>query len=442
MHAALLAWLAVSAAPPEPNLAIVGGMLIDGHGGPPVHGATVLISGRKIVAVGRSEVLKPPPGAEVIDASGMTILPGLIDVHVHLDIIGHADYRHWHETYRSRYPEIMAIAARQLVSSGVTTVADLCGDSDALRTTIERIESGQIPGPRVRASMGWIMNWPDEELARHHRRLQLSNVRTAEEAREAARLAIERGATILKVHTGLTREQLEAISEVARAKGLKVTGHTGDRGDTLMRLDAGQNGIEHLYLGGPAESPSIHPEVIQKILDRGAYVIPTNVQTVIQERAVDWPGWKDNPRARAAVPADLWSDIRASIENPDRFSYFQGGLRTVRMSAIASRIRQLWDSGVKLLIGTDGGTPMNFHSDATWQEMDLMASYGVPPMEVLVMATRHNADYLGMGASVGTVAPGKLADLIVVDGNPLLSMRDLRNVVVVVKDGKVEKRPQ
>jgi imidazolonepropionase-like amidohydrolase len=235
---------------------------------------------------------------------------------------------------------------------------------------------------------------------------------------------------------------MEAIAEEARAKGLKITGHTGDREDTLMRLDAGQNGIEHLYLGGPAESPSIHPEVIQKLLDRGAYVIPTNVQTMIQQRVVDWPEWKDNPRAREAVPADLWSDIRASIENPERFSYFQGGLRTVRMSAVEGRIRQLWSSGVKLLIGTDGGTPMNFHSDATWQEMELMAESGVPKMEVLVMATRHNADYLGMGGEVGTITPGKLADVIVVDGNPLLSMRDLRNVAVVVKDGKVEKGPR
>ncbi|MGH9391147.1 MAG: amidohydrolase family protein, partial [Vicinamibacteria bacterium] len=296
------------ASPPEPaNLAIVGGTLIDGHGGPPVHGATVLIGGRHIVAVGRQEAVKPPPGAEVIDATGMTILPGLIDVHVHLDILGHADYRHWHESYRNRYPEIMAIAARQLVSNGVTTVADLCGDPDSLRTTIERIESGDIPGPRVRASMGWIMNWPEDELARHHRRLQLSNVHTVEEARQAARRAVDQGATILKVHTGLTREQLQAISEEARANGLKVTGHVGDREDLLMRLDAGQNGIEHLYLGGPAETPSIHSEVIQKIVDRGAYVIPTNIQTMIQERAVEWPGWKDNPRARRLTPADIWS---------------------------------------------------------------------------------------------------------------------------------------
>ena len=428
--------------PSSATLAIVGGTLIDGHGGAPAHRAVVLVDGARIVAVGTRDVLEIPDGAELIDASGMTILPGLIDVHVHLDIIGHATYRHWHDTYRSRYPEIMAVSARQLLMNGVTTVADLCGQAEDLRTTIERIESGDIPGPRVRASMGWIMNWPDEVLQRHHRRRQLSNVRTVEEARAAALNAIEQGATIIKVHDGLTREQLQAIAEEARASGLKITGHVGSREDLLMRIEAGQNGIEHLYLGSAATIPTIHPDVIQGLLDHGTYVIPTMIQTMIQEKALQWPAWKDNPRARATTPPDLWADIRRSIENPERFAYFGGGVRTLRMEAVGKRIRQLWEAGVRLLIGTDGGTPLNFQTDATWQEMDLMARYGVPPMEVLVMATRHNADYLGMGDDVGTVTRGKLADLIVVDGNPLLSLRDLRHVAVVVKGGKVYRNEQ
>ncbi len=82
---------------------------------------------------------------------------------------------------------------------------------------------------------------------------------------------------------------------------------------------------------------------------------------------------------------------------------------------------------------------MNFQTDATWQEMDLLVRYGIPPMEVIVMATRRNAQYLGVGKDLGTVTRGKLADIIIVDGNPLLSMRDLRNVVAVVKDGKIYK---
>ena len=92
-----------------------------------------------------------------------------------------------------------------------------------------------------------------------------------------------------------------------------------------------------------------------------------------------------------------------------------------------------------MLVGTDASTPLNFKTDAMWREMDLMVQYGVPPMEVLATATRRNADYMKMGHLVGTITRGKLADIIVIDGNPLVSMRDLRNVVAVVKDGRVYK---
>ena len=112
-----------------------------------------------------------------------------------------------------------------------------------------------------------------------------------------------------------------------------------------------------------------------------------------------------------------------------------------RFQAMGAKLRQLRDAGVRLLVGTDAGTPLNFHTDATWQEMDLMVRFGIPPMEVLVSATRRNAEYLGRGDELGSLTRGKLADIIVVDGNPLLSMRDLRNVVAVVKDGRVYKRP-
>lgn len=101
------------------------------------------------------------------------------------------------------------------------------------------------------------------------------------------------------------------------------------------------------------------------------------------------------------------------------------------------KLRQLRDAGVRVLVGTDAGTPLNFHTDATWQEMELMVQNGFPPLEVLATATRRNAQYLGRGDELGTITRGKLADLIVVDGNPLLSMRDLRHVVTVIKDGQV-----
>ena len=426
--------------PQRATLAIVGGMLIDGHEGPPLPGAVVLVDGNRIVAVGTRDAFQVPDGADVLDATGMTIMPGLIDVHVHLDILGHSDYQHWHGTYRPRYADIMEISARQLLMSGVTTVADLAGQPDALISTRQRIESGQIPGPRVIPSLGWITNWTEEQVQRHHRRTHTVNVRTVDEARDAARTAIADGAGIIKVHTGLTEDQLKAIAEEAARSGIKVTGHVGSREDLLMRIRSGQDGIEHLSLGsGPGAT--IHPDVIQGLVDHQTYVIPTMIQTMIQGRAVAWPDWRDNPRARSLTPPDLWADIRRSIQNPRQFSYFGGGLRVRRMSDMGTKLRQLRAAGVRVLVGTDGGTPLNFHTDATWQEMDLMVGFGFPAMEVLATATRRNAEYLGKGNELGSIRRGKLADMIVVDGNPLLSMRDLRNVVAVVKDGKIYKQP-
>jgi len=422
--------------PAEADLAIVGGLLIDGHEGPPVPGAIVLVDGNRIVAVGGRNTLEIPDGAEVVDATGMTILPGLIDAHVHLDILGHSDYQHWHGRYRERYAVTMEISARQLLLSGVTTVVDLAGQPEALRPLIASIEAGDIPGPRVVASMGWITNWSDQQVAGHHRRSHTINVRTADEARAAARTAVEQGAGILKVHTGLTEAQLRAIREEADRAGLKITGHVGSRDDLLMRIRSGQDGIEHLSLGTGASS-TIAPDVIQGLVDHGTYVIPTMIQTTIQGRAVEWPDWRDNPRARRLTPPDIWTDIRRSIEHPRRFGYFGGSLRVRRIQDMAVKLAQLRDAGVRVLVGTDAGTPLNFHTDATWQEMELMVQSGFPPMEVLATATRRNAQYVGRGDELGTITRGKLADLIVVDGNPLLSMRDLRHVVSVVKDGQV-----
>ena len=427
---------AADSQPARADLAIVGGLLLDGHEGPPMPGALVLINDDRIVAVGSRNTLEIPAGADVVDATGMTILPGLIDVHVHLDILGHSDYQHWHGRYRDRYADTMEISARQLLLSGVTTAVDLAGQPEALIPLIARIERGDIPGPRVVASMGWLTNWPEEQVARHHRRSHTINVRTIAEARTATRTAISQGAGILKVHTGLTEGQLLAIREEADAANIKITGHVGNRHDLLMRIRSGQDGIEHLALGAGAH-PSISPEVIEGLIEQRTYVIPTMIQTMIQGRAAAWPDWRDNRRARSLTPPEIWADIRQSIEHPRRFGYFGGSLRGRRMQDMGTKLRQLRDAGVRLLVGTDAGTPLNFHTDATWQEMDLMVEYGIPAIEVLATATRRNAEYLGRGDELGTITRGKLADIIIVDGNPLLSMRDLRHVVTVIKGGHV-----
>src|SRR5687767_2807491 len=133
------------AQPARATLAIAGGLLIDGHEGPPQPQSIVLIDDNRIVAVGTRDTLKVPAGARVIDAGGMTVMPGLIDAHVHMDIIGHTNYAYWHQTYMPRYEEIIATSARQLIMNGVTTAVDLSGQPQALTAVRNRVESGQIP---------------------------------------------------------------------------------------------------------------------------------------------------------------------------------------------------------------------------------------------------------------------------------------------------------
>ena len=124
--------------------------MIDGYEGPPIHDGVVLIAGDRIVAVGPRSAVTVPPGTTVIDTEGMSVLPGLMDMHVHLMLIGHADYEHWDKTYMPRFrAEIMPIAARQLLMAGVTTARELGAPLEDILDVKRRIEKGEIPGPRL-----------------------------------------------------------------------------------------------------------------------------------------------------------------------------------------------------------------------------------------------------------------------------------------------------
>src|SRR5215510_7381309 len=158
---AALILAAAPASADKPTLALVGGQVIDGYEGPPIRDGVVLIAGNRIVAVGPRAEVAVPPGTTVIDTEGMSVLPGLMDMHVHLMIIGHADYEHWDKTYESRFrAEIMPIAARQLLMSGVTTVRELGAPLEDILDVKKRIEKGEIPGPRLFVSGPFIQHKP------------------------------------------------------------------------------------------------------------------------------------------------------------------------------------------------------------------------------------------------------------------------------------------
>jgi imidazolonepropionase-like amidohydrolase len=256
-----------------------------------------------------------------------------------------------------------------------------------------------------------------------------------EEARAAAVKTIALGADIFKLYTGLTGEQVKAITDEAHKKGVKVVGHTGGNADLISRVTNGMDGVEHVHGFDPSD-----PEVIRTLRARRTVVTPgTNGLAIVQ--AFEDPTWLDNPRFRLLTPPDIYADIRQSLRRIDRLPYFQGAVRPQVVTETLRKIKQLYDAGIPLHVSSDSAGPANFHTDQTRRWMELMVRAGIPPMEVIGAATRLPAQWLGLGDTVGTIAPGKLADVIIVDGNPLLRMEDLKHVVYVVKEGATLKGP-
>jgi imidazolonepropionase-like amidohydrolase len=426
--------------PSRATLAIFGGMLIDGHGGTPIQQAVVLVDGNRIVAVGNRDTLAVPSGAQIVDAHGMTVMPGLIDVHVHHDLIGHTDYDRWFELYGDKLEQAITTHVRLMIMSGVTMTADLFGPPDILNRVRDRVNRGEIPGPRMKATMGAILNTPEKYVGREKFSWQVT---TAKEAQAAAEQAVANHADLLNVMDGMTAEQIRAVADVARQHRLKVTGIASSPQDLIMRVNAGQQAVDHLMpLMGP--NATLDPAALEALFRAQAYVCPTLVGglgssgSFAQLLGLQNPDYYiNNRRMEMWTPPEMWAEVQASLRHPERVPYFSEGTHFREMREVGQVFKQLWDSGVRVLVGTDAGNTYNLPTESMWTEMDLMVRFGADPMEVITAATRRNAEWLGALDEVGTVTPGKLADIIVVDGNPLESMRELRHIVTVIKDGKI-----
>jgi imidazolonepropionase-like amidohydrolase len=431
VDAPLAALMQSGKGPSEATLAIVGGMLIDGNGGEPLHRSVILIDDKRIVAVGPLGRLAVPAGARVIDASGQTVMAGLTDAHVHLDFLGHADYVKFHKDYSALGAvgeRISAISAKQLLMAGVTTAVDLGGAPQTQVRIRDRINDGQLVGPRMKVSAGWLWNTSEEQSKAHHRGMEgyLFNVHTTEEARAAILKTLALGADIVKAYAGLTPEQIKIVTEEAHKKGIKVTGHGEGNAKILAKIRNGQDAIEHTF------NPDA--ELLEELVARRTWVVPTLQQNVGIEAHM-WPMIVDSPRFKSLTPPDLYRYVRDSVLYPEKLPYFRQGVDPARMTPVLANIKRLHDAGVRLLVGTDSGTPINYHTDSTRQQMEWMVRAGIPPMRVLGMATKDAAEYLNMSDVAGTIEPGKFADMIVIDGNPLVDMRALQYITVVVKEG-------
>ncbi len=425
--AALLFAAGLSAQP----LVLTGGRLIDGYGGPPMENAVVIIDGNRIKAVGIEGTVAIPQGAQVIDTNGYTVMPGLMDMHVHLMILGHGNYDHWDATYPSQYRDvIMPIAAKQLLMAGVTTARDLGGPLEDIVAVKNKINRGEIPGPRLFVS-GPFLQKSNTPLTAKFRWI----VNGPQDARAKVQTIVAGGADVIKLidQDQMTIEEVKAIVEEAHKLGKTVAAHAHRSEEIRQGLRAGVDCFEHT---GLATKPGYEEDVLQMMRERNATLFwcPTIEGLYLFEQTKQNPERIDDQRLKADLPAAIYKDIHDSIRDVSHLDYFR--LVSRRIPTLPNKFRQLRESGVTIIVGTDSGIPLNFHFDSTWRELKTMVDLGMPPMDAIRAATYWPAQLLKQ-PDLGTIAAGKLADLIVVDGDPLTDMTSLRHIVHVVKDGKV-----
>lgn len=417
--------------------ALVGGTLIDGFGSRPIRSSVIIIEDERIKAVGQVGTLAIPPGAEIISTEGMTVLPGLWDMHVHLMINGHSDYTHWDKTYPPQMEKvIMPASARQLLMAGVTSARDLGAPLNAIIAVRDRIKRGELPGPTLYVSGPFIQHepYPGTEYVRW-------GVKGADDARAKVRTLAEAGVDLIKLidQDQMTMEEVQAVVDEAHKHKLTVVAHSHRPEEIRRGLLVGVDCFEHT---GLATAPEYPPDIIAMIRERTAkmslgplFWTPTVQGLLNYEYVRDNPEQLDDPSWHVGLPQTIIDDIKASLKNPDRLSYYQ--ITPLRRPTLNRKIQQLSESGVVLLIGTDSGIPMNFHSQTTWRELDAWVNeFKIDPMVAIRAATYWPSVMMKVSDQVGTVSEGKYADIIAVRGDVLRHINLLQDVDIVIKHGK------
>jgi imidazolonepropionase-like amidohydrolase len=423
---------------PSQNLkALVGGTLLDGFGSKPIRNSVVIIEGERIKAIGQVGSLAIPSGAEIISTEGMTVLPGLWDMHVHLMINGHSDYAHWDKTYPPQMETvIMPSSAKQLLMAGVTSARDLGGPLKPSIAVRERIRKGELPGPTLYVSGPFIQHepYPGTEYFRW-------GVKGADDARTKVRTLAEAGVDVIKLidQDQMTMDEVLAVVEEAHKFKLTVVAHSHRPEEIRRGLQAGVDCFEHT---GLATAPEYPADIIAMIRERTAkmslgplFWTPTVEGLLNYEYLRDNPEQLDDPAWQVGLTPTIIDDIKASLRHPERLSYYQ--ITPMRRPHLGRKIQQLSDSGVVLLIGTDSGIPMNFHSQSTWHELDAWVNeFKIDPMVAIRAATYWPSVLMKVSDQVGTVSEGKYADIIAVRGDVLRHIDLLQKVDVVIKHGK------
>jgi len=454
----LLSSLVIAQTPISPQarpLAFTHVNVIDATGAPVRRDMTVILSRGRITSVEPSRAARIPAQSQVVDATGKYMMPGLWDMHVH-----------W---YDERFLGLF-------VANGVTGVRQMWGMPLHLDWR-ERIGKSALLGPRFAVASGIVDGpnpvWPGSIL-----------VSDESDARQAVSAIKRDGYEFVKVYNRLPREAYFAIAKAARAHGLTVVGHVPSSVTAAEASDAGQKTIEHLsgsLLGsssaeeelrqriiglskGGEASAGIDPGVRAALRDLNEKLLATydaSKATALFSRFVKNGTWQSPTltvlRAMASLDdakftsdprlkfmprslRDSWNpanDPRLASKTPDDYSLDRRTLR--KQFQIVGAMHQ---AGVRLLAGTDVPNPFTFPGFSLHDELALLVEAGLTPMEALQTATINPAEYFGQRASSGTVEKGKIADVVVLDANPLENIANTKRIAAVVVAGRLLDRAE
>lgn len=322
----------------------------------------------------------------------------------------------------------MPIAAKHMMRAGVTTGVDLGSPFDILDVRA-KIRSGEIPGPRLVISGPWITRIKLDGVPDSYQIV----INSPEEAAAKTLELIERGSDVIKTWLGLTRDDLKAVVKAAHSKGVKVHSHLYKVPAMWDAIAAGVDVFQHV---GSAKMPPYPDALLRKIAEDRIPVIQTIAHRIWVYPATEQnPSRLDTPKLQADMPDDIYAEMQRSFKNFRALSYFRDTPDEIRHSKINAR--QFIDANAYMGVGTDAASPLNFHTEAMWREMAALVESGMTPGRVITAATKTGAEILGKGHDLGTIQAGKLADIIVVDGDPLFDINAMKYVAVTIKDGRV-----
>jgi imidazolonepropionase-like amidohydrolase len=389
---------------PDANhvIAIVGATLIDGHGGTPVLDSAVVVRGERIVAAGKRGLVTIPAGAEVVDASGLTVLPGLIDSHFHID---------GDDPLPALY-----------LSHGITSLRDPGQWTEAY--DVARKMPAPIPrlflcGPHLDSPPA---AYPTDSYI----------VRDAEETRLAVNRFADEGASAIKVYFRLPLALIRIAAETAHARGLPVTSHL-EIVDATDAIRAGVDGVEHATSFGTSLLPLRDAEKY-----RQAVLADNNSRR--EGRYQVWSAINlDTPRARAVF--NLIAE-RGTIVSPTLavFERQPGDKDTTDMHVRAFKqmeafVGRAYRAGAHVVVGSHSDVPHARRGWAYQRELELLVESGLTPMQAIVAGTMENARYFRAADRLGSIDAGKIADLVLVEGDPSKDISDMRRINRVMLNG-------